>query len=137
MLSQYNLFGLLKFMIDRLITLLFYKNARIIRRPFYIRGKKYIDLGKNLTTGVGCRLDAFASKNKFTLTFGKNVQINDYVHIGAVESVTIGNNVLIASKVFITDHNYGSFSGNMQNFSNIVPIERQLYSKPVTIEDNV
>jgi len=137
MLSQYSLFGLMKLILEKIITLIFYKNSRIIRRPFYIRGSKYINLGNNLTTGVGCRLDAFPSENKFTLHFGDNIQINDYVHIGAVENVTIGNNVLIASKVFITDHNHGSYSGKIQDSPESIPVDRKIYSSSVTIEDNV
>lgn len=40
-------------------TKLFYRNARIIRFPFYIRGEKYIKWSKGFTTGYNCRLDAF------------------------------------------------------------------------------
>ena len=42
------------------------------------------------------------------ISFSDNVQVNDYVHIASIESVTIGRDTLIASKVFITDHNHGS-----------------------------
>lgn len=40
-------------------TKLLNPKARLIRFPFTIRGGGYIDLGKGLTTGVGCRLEAF------------------------------------------------------------------------------
>jgi lipopolysaccharide O-acetyltransferase len=137
MLNNYTLYGILILLINYIKTKLFFKTARIIRSPFYIRGKKYINMGKNLTTGVGCRLDAFSLKNEIVLTFGDNVQINDYVHIGSIQSVIIGNNVLIASKVFITDHNHGKYSGERVDSPTSRPVERKLYSKPVIIEDNV
>jgi lipopolysaccharide O-acetyltransferase len=135
--KKYGIYGVLQLIINTITTKIFYKNARIIRKPFYIRGKQFIDLGRNLTTGTGCRFDAFPRDNKVVLTFGNNIQINDYVHIGAIENVTIGNNVLIASKVFITDHNHGSYSGEIQDSPEIIPIKRELYSQPVIIEDNV
>jgi lipopolysaccharide O-acetyltransferase len=72
------------------------------------------------------------------LKFGRNVQINDFVHIGAIESVTIKDNVLIASRVFISDHNHGCYSGSSQHSDpESVPIERPLSSSPVVIEENV
>jgi lipopolysaccharide O-acetyltransferase len=70
--------------------------------------------------------------------FGKGVQINDYVHITAIESVKIGNRVLIASKVYISDCSHGSYSGDQfDSEPNSIPIERPLFSKPVCIQDNV
>lgn len=137
MFNSYHFIGLLSLGIDFLITKIFYNKSRIIRRPFYIRGKKYIDLGKNLTTGVGCRLDAFPIEKKVVLKFGENVQINDYVHIAAINSVTIGNDVLIASKVFISDHNHGSYGGESQDNPKTIVAQRKLSSKPIIIEDNV
>ena len=115
-----------------------FKNSRIIRFPFYIRGRRYIKVGNNLTTGYNCRLDAFPFKNDINLIeIGNDVQINDYVHIASIESVKIGNNVLIASKVFITDHNHGNYSGDNQDSPLVTPNSRPIISKPVIIEDNV
>ncbi|MDP1008013.1 acetyltransferase, partial [Klebsiella pneumoniae] len=72
----------------------------------YIRNDGSINFGENSTSGVGLRLDAFG---RGVIFFSDNVQVNDYVHIASIESVTIGRDTLIASKVFITDHNHGSF----------------------------
>lgn len=136
--ERYNWFSLIKLLIDRIYTKFQYSNARIIRRPFYVRGKKYIKIGAGFITGVGTRIDAFASNNVACIHIGKNVQLNDYVHIAAIKSITIGNNVLIASKVFITDHNHGFYGANNLNSSPMVPpMKRELYSAPVKIEDNV
>lgn len=138
MYNSYHFIGLLSLGIDFLITKIFYNKSRIIRRPFYIRGKRYINLGKNLTTGVGCRIDAFPQEQKQVIKIGRDVQINDYVHIGAIDSIYIGNRVLIASKVFITDHNHGSYGyQNIHTDPSIPPIERELSSAPVIINDDV
>jgi lipopolysaccharide O-acetyltransferase len=109
----------------------------LIRFPLYIRGKRHIHWGKGFTTGVGLRIDAFV-KTGIIIRIGNGVQFNDYVHIAAIESVTIGNNVLIASKVFITDHNHGSYGKSGQHSSPMIaPAERPLFSAPVVIGDRV
>ncbi|MFZ0597968.1 MAG: DapH/DapD/GlmU-related protein, partial [Flavobacterium sp.] len=71
------------------------------------------------------------------IKIGENVQINDYVHIGAVGSITIGNNVLMASKIYISDHNHGSYDDISSDHPMSIPIERQSICKPVIIDDNV
>jgi lipopolysaccharide O-acetyltransferase len=98
-----------------------------------------IDLGKRLTTGVDCRLDAFSQTSETCLFLGNDIQINDHVHIGAIKEVRIGNNVLIASKVFITDHNHGYYGDDISKQSSplISPISRELFASPVKIDDDV
>lgn len=137
-LEQYGFFGFVNLCINYLYTRLFYASARMIRTPFYIRGKRYINLGHRLTTGVGCRLDAFARESKIVLHIGDDVQMNDYVHIGAIESITIKDRVLIASKVFITDHNHGAYGLNDIHTSPLIPPSKRLLScAPVIIEEDV
>lgn len=138
-LKKYGFFGYLRLVRDILYTRVFYNGARIIRRPNYIRGKKYINFGRNLTTGVGLRIDAFPCCEEYPiLEFGNDIELNDYVHIGVLKSVKIGNNVLIASKVFITDHNHGNYSGIQTHDSPDTPPKlRNWHASPVLIEDNV
>ena len=76
------------------------------------------------------------SKNA-QIKIGKNVMAYHNLHIGALDSVVIGNRVLIASSVYISDHQHGSYSGNRQSSPLEPPIERQLVSNPVTIGDDV
>ncbi|WP_240345232.1 DapH/DapD/GlmU-related protein [Flavobacterium sp. CLA17] len=119
-------------------TKLIWRNARIIRFPFDLRGKKYISISKGFTTGVGCRLEAYPMNDNKVLYIGENVQMNDYVHITAMSSVKIGNNVLIASKIYISDCIHGSYIGDENDSSPLTfPSKRPLSSKPVVIEDNV
>ena len=138
LLNVYGFFGVLQLLIFKIRTFFVFKNAKIIRFPIRIRGKKLISVGKGFVTGFNCRIDAFTESNKkLVIEIGNNVQINDNVHIGAVESITIGDNVLIASKVFITDHNHGDYSGDKQDSPETIPHDRPIYSKPVKIKKNV
>lgn len=124
--------------IDVVRTKLLFANARLIRSPFDIRGKKYIRVGTGFTTGVGVRLDAFSQQDKVCIEIGNNVQISDYVHINSINSVIIGDNVLIGSKVFISDNNHGSYgSDGMHDDPRIPPSERPLSHSPVVIGKNV
>ena len=119
-------------------TLFIFPNARIIRFPIDIRGKKFIQVSKGFTTGVGCRIEAYPETDKKVLFFGENFQMNDYVHITAMESVKIGNDVLLASKIYISDCSHGSYSGDENDsHPDSIPHDRPLSSKPVVIEDNV
>ncbi len=137
--SDYGFWGLVHISLSFIFTKLCFKQSRLLRIPFFIRGKSRIDFGSNLTTGVSVRLDAFSllKKEQKLIVFGKNVEINDYVHIAAINSVHIGNNVLIASKVFITDHNHGEYSSKNPSSPLEIPKDRLLHSLPVKICDNV
>lgn len=114
------------------------RKARLIRFPFDIRGRKYIDLGENLTTGKGCRIEAFSHDKNIVMHFGYNVQINDYVHICAMQNVSIGNDVLMASHIYISDNSHGSYKGTFNDSSPDTPPAKREYAKAaVVIEDNV
>lgn len=115
-----------------------FTDARLIRFPIDLRGKKYIKVSKGFTTGVGCRLEAYPINGEKIMFFGDNFQMNDYVHITAMKSVVIGNNVLFASKIYISDCSHGSYAGNeFDSNPNTIPLDRTLYAKPVVINDNV
>jgi lipopolysaccharide O-acetyltransferase len=139
--KRYGMYGSVRLFISLIFSkLLISTKIRIVRIPFYIRGSKYIKWGDNLTSGINLRIDADPIdpfQNNFVLTIGNNVQFNDYVHIGAVQNVVIGNNVLIGSKVFISDHNHGIYTGIDQSFPENEPSNRTIHSSPVFIEDNV
>ncbi|AMW77522.1 acetyltransferase [Acinetobacter sp. TGL-Y2] len=139
-LKQYGFFGSFNLVINLIKTKILYSNARLIRFPIDIRNKKYIDFGGNLTTGIGCRIETFPQMLTplKLLKFGENVQLNDYVHITAAYSIEIGNNVLMASKIYISDCTHGSYIGNDDDSDPMtLPIDRPLSVKAVKIEDNV
>jgi lipopolysaccharide O-acetyltransferase len=134
----YGLLGIIRLIRDKVFTFFYFPRARIIRLPVYIRGKRGIVGAKSLTTGVNLRIDIISTNYTSPyLYIGDNVQINDYVHIGVADSVSIGDNTLIASKVFISDHNHGSYSEENQSSPNSTPICRALKSKKVSIGKNV
>lgn len=138
MYKKYSFSGILKLIMSIIYTKFFFKNIRLLRLPIDIRNKKNINFGLNLTTGVGCRIEAYPANNEIVLFFGENVQINDYVHITAREKVIIGNNVLMASKIYISDCSHGSYSGDENDSNpNTVPAERPLFSEAVVIKDDV
>jgi len=109
-----------------------------IQPSINLSGGKYITLGDNFTALTGLWLDAYDNYmgEIFTpkIVIGNNVILNPGCHIGSINSVVIGNNVLIASKVYITDH----FHGDTRNNFTGSPVSRPLISKgPVQIEENV
>lgn len=139
MLQRYGLLGCVRLFVSMIYSKIVYPKARLIRLPFDVRNKRNIKIGKNFTAGVGCRIEAFpiGDPHEICIEFGENVQINDYVHIGAVGSIKIGNNVLMASKIYISDHNHGSYDDEISDHPLSIPIERLPICKPVVIGDNV
>lgn len=129
----------------KLIRYLFFtkfvcKTARLIRFPLDIRGKKYIEFGHQLTTGRGCRFDVLKLKGcpAPILHFGNRVQLNDYVHICALNRIEIGDDTLIASHVYISDNSHGSYKGDEFDSSPFVaPIKREYPTAPVIIGSRV
>ena len=103
-----------------------------------ISGKSFIVIGDRCTFGAHLRMDAVGKygEQKFSpkLIIGNDVVINDFCHIGCVNEVMIGNNVLVASRVTILDH----FHGNITTSDLLTPpSKRPLSSKPVCIGNNV
>ena len=137
MLERYGFFGTLYMIICKIRTKVFFPNARIIRFPFDVRGKKYIDFGQNLTTGKGCRIEAFPKVKGIVIRFGNNCQINDYCHISAMQSVSIGDGTLLAGHVYISDNSHGKYKDENQSSPSEIPIDRAYKVAPVEIGKNV
>jgi len=138
LLKRYGFLGSLRLVRDYLFTKVFFPSARLVRYPVYVRGANGMCIGNGFTTGVGVRLDAFPRHSEVVLFIGDNVQLNDYVHIAAIEEVSIGSGSLIASRVFISDHNHGQFHGNLpEDGPEEAPAKRPLSANPVRIGKNV
>ena len=135
-MEHYGLLGCIKLAIEVILTKIRFRNAKVIRTPFECRGKKHIKVGRGFTTGRYCRLEAHGAHG-INLDIGLNCQLNDAVHIAAADSIVIGDDVLIASRVFITDLNHGSYSGEEHSHPDSISRERTLHTKPVVIESNV
>lgn len=138
--NRYSLKDKIYLLIRLLYSKFFFPGTRLIRSGFSIRGREFIDFGEKLTTGYNCRIEAFATNENTgkKIFFGTNVQLNDYVHISAISSVSIGDNALIASHVYISDNSHGCYRGNNEDTSpEISPIKRPYYVAPVKIGSNV
>jgi acetyltransferase-like isoleucine patch superfamily enzyme len=108
-------------------------DVRIIKNP------QYISIGNNFSALTNLRLEAWDvyKEQKFTpeITIGNNVCFNTDVHIGCINKVVIGNNVLLASRIYISDHSHGDISFEALK---LPPLSRPLVSRgAVIIEDNV
>lgn len=137
MKNQYLPSEYIKNVYSLIMTKLTMRQARFIRRPIYIRGGRYgLIVGcRKLTTGRFCRFDLDSSTH--TLFIGDNCEMGDMTHIVAHERVEIGDNVLIASKCFISDTNHGVYKGEEQDKPKTPPAKRKLVTSPVKIGNNV
>lgn len=115
------------------------KNNFYIERPLHLQGGKYITIGDDFYCFKGLRLEAYDKHNgqnySPSITIGNNVSINYDCHIGAINEIIIEDNVLMASKIFITDHFHGKIEHSELS---IPPNKRKIYSKgKVHIKKNV
>lgn len=135
---QYGVLGSMKLIKNIMLTKILFKKARLVKFPFDIRNKKNIKIGKGFSTGVGCRIEAYPyNMDKIVLDIGTNFKINDRVHIASHRKITIGNNVLVASGVFISDLSHGNYSGDNQDSPESYVDKRAISAKPVQIGNNV
>ena len=77
-------------------TKIVYPQARLIRLPFDIRNRRFIEIGNNFVTGPGCRIEAFPVKNdnKKCIKIGNNVLIGPgaFVNFNVPDnSIVLGN----------------------------------------------
>jgi lipopolysaccharide O-acetyltransferase len=132
-MKSYTFAWKLWLVISRVYTKIFYPDCRLIRLPFDIRNRSKVCLGSNFTCGFFCRFEAY---DEGRIVISNDVQVNDMVHITACNEVIIEANVLIASRVFISDSSHGSYTEGVGDLS-LPPSKRQLYSDPVRICRNV
>lgn len=136
---RHDTFSFASLLFDLLLTKLFYHKSRLIRFPFYCRGSNLIDLGSNLTTGRSCRFDAWTIEGdtiaaaEYKIVFGDYIHIGDRVHFASARKIIIGSHTLIASNVFISDHDHGTT--DFQSMS-LVPTYRDLNCAIVRIGES-
>lgn len=74
------------------------------------------------------------------IVLGDRVKMSDRVHITAINEIRIGDDVLIGSNVYVSDHNHGAYNGidGVQSRPDEAPAERELHSTgAVIVEGNV
>lgn len=134
----YSLGESFKNLISLIYTKIFYRDARLVRLPVYIRRRSQMKYGKGFTTGYNCRIDMMGSTNKVKLFFGKNCIIGDYCQISAREKIVIGDNLLMARNVYISDTSHGKYNSADERFApNVPPNDRPLITEEVYIGNNV
>lgn len=110
----------------------FYPTDKII-------GRDYIFLGRGVSFGKRAIIEAWYDSSSLhtpEIKVGDNVMVGDDCFITSVNRITIGNNVLIAQKVTITDNSHGELG--LRKELELHPSKRTVFSKgPVVIEDNV
>ncbi|PZP21956.1 MAG: acyltransferase [Pseudomonas kuykendallii] len=110
-----------------------------LRSTASIHNPQHIFLGQLVRAETGLIIEAFdefgGARYMPRITIGDRVTFGYHCHVGCIDEVSIGNDVLIASRVFITDHAHGdTFSLDPA----IPPAKRRLHSKgPVRIGSGV
>lgn len=123
--------------IRTIIDSIHYKGKKpYIHESAFVNGGQYMFIGEACSFGknawVEC-IDKYKYSNQSfcpKLCIGDNFSMQYNCHIGCIEHIEIGNDVLLGSKVYITDHFHGEISSEALA---IPPIKRPLWSKPVKI----
>lgn len=136
---KYYSFGeKIKNVISFVYTKCFYPEAKLIRLPIYIRQKAQMKYGKDFTTGYNCRIDMIGEENKIKLCFGQGCIIGDNCQISAGNKIVIGDNLLMARNVYISDTSHGEYvEKNNRCIPEVPPKERPLINKEIFIGNNV
>lgn len=105
----------------------------VIARPAWVVGGEAIRIGDEVTIWRHARLEALnTARNVTRIDIGDGTVIQPYVHIGAIESVHIGRGVLMASQVYVTDHDH-----DFRNLQEPVIENSRVLAAPVSIGDYV
>lgn len=125
--------------IRKINLLKFKKRGSILRlgKDYQILNPHFIELGDGFRAMNRLRMDAIVEygKQKFSpqLTIGKRASMNNDVHIACINKVIIGDNCLMASRIYIADHSHGDISSEALS---LPPENRPIISKGAVIIGN-
>ncbi len=110
-----------------------------IDSPFFLQNPRNIHIGRNFSARSNFVLEAIevyeGVRYSPKIVFGNNVSFYHNCHVGCINRIEIGDNVLLASRVYIADHAHGTTTGEDWDKP---PVFRKLVSKgPVIIKNNV
>jgi len=133
---------MLKKLLNRLRMLVlqnrFHSSGHItLQKGYSIAGHDKIQIGEKFFANRFLRIEVFGKDKSVKLHIGNGVAVGENVHIAAGKRVEIKNNVLMGSRILITDHNHGAYSGSIQSPPEVPPTFRELIYKEVTIGSNV
>lgn len=101
-----------------------------LRAPARIHNPQCMTIGQSVTAEPGLIIEAFphvaGGSAVPRISIGDRVSFGYHCHVGCIREVTIGDDVLVASRVFIADHSHGS--GASADLG-LAPVRRPLYSK--------
>ena len=115
------------------------KGSHIEWKAMRLVGLRYISIGCRSSISSGVQLTAWDchNGNKYSpsITIGNHCAIRENSHITAINSITIGNNLLTGTNVLITDNSHGQ---STREHMSLPFNERPVVSKgPVVIGNNV
>jgi lipopolysaccharide O-acetyltransferase len=83
--------------------------------PRLLVGGEHIAIAPDVRIGSASRLQVIPPRRgapaRGRIEIREGVRIEDFLHISAIDSVVVGPGTLIASNVFITDHDHGIPAG--------------------------
>lgn len=116
-----------------------YVEGMTINPPLLLKGSEYMHIGENFVAEKNLIMECWDEYGDMTYTpkliIGKNVHLGENNHIGCINKVEMGDNLLTGRNVYITDHYHGKIEKDDMRKA---PINRNLYSKGgVQIGNNV
>jgi acetyltransferase-like isoleucine patch superfamily enzyme len=110
-----------------------------VMHPYYLMNPQLVTIGAGFIGCSGLRIEAVTAyhQQQFSprIIIGNHVEMNFNVHIGAIDRIEIGDNVLVGSHVLITDHFHG---GSTPEELEEAPRLRPLVSRgPTIVEEGV
>lgn len=106
--------------------------SAFVDRPFLVLGANQISLGEDVHIWPMARLEARGSGSGVVMSVGARSMIQPFVHLAAIQELSIGEECLFASHVYISDHDHYSESAH-------IPVRRcrTLVAAPVRIGNGV
>ena len=100
-----------------------------------------VALGKGVCFGLDARVECFGAPSgngNIKLSIGAGTTFGDRIHLGCINRIEIGKNVLFGSNILIVDHTHGTPRADLESDILVPPVARPIVSKgPVIIGDNV
>lgn len=105
-------------------------------------GTRFIEVGERVSIGRYAWIEAVTGSGTETfhpaIKIGQSCYVSERLHISAINRIEIGNDCLFGSGVYISDHNHGSYKGEIQSHPDEPPVTRRLISHgPVSIGSKV